>query len=476
MMKRLLFCAVSALFAFSANAVEVGDYVYTPSGRYQLTALTSIDLSLNEEFEGWTSISDDALPDNFQVADGYVSCSASENTKGLYRSFTVDNNEKTYVLVFDAKSAESDLAYSFTPKFLGTAKNYIAHLNVYATESGEYVSTATAEATVSAQADLGLGFQLTSEYQTFATAFTNGGSDQTWFIEMSQLLPGISVGKIQIFEAQQVFDNRFIQNKIDYINAIKSVYDWDGMQKTPEEQNIWDGFKGLSEDLEDMADNTTVDDGAAKIEEVDGKIAEFVTTFFGDYAADQSIRLEDGGGVSKGTGSVAGWATTQRWWHTKGNADLYWGNFAYSYNNSDVITQTKTLAPGSYIFAADAFMDAMGKKNTIINHTYGYYSPDTRSAVCRGELTLSILDGSDPKYVGQTIALDNQTYLTGVVAFSIPEGQEGEYTFQIFGADTYGEKDILRMQVPDGVVMVTLRTSVSTLSHSESTLQSSLLI
>ena len=280
MMKRLLFCAVSALFAFSANAVEVGDYVYTPSGRYQLTAPTSINLSLNEEFDGWTSISDDALTDNFAVVDGYVSATDAANTKGLYKSFTVDSNDKTYVLVFNAKANEDVRAYSFTPKFLGTVQDYIAHLNVYATESGEYVSTATAEATVSAQADLGLGFQLTGEYQTYATAFTNGGSDQTWFIEMSQLLGGISVGNIQVFEAQQVYDNRFIQNKIDYINAIKNVYDWDGMQKTPEEQNVWDGFKGLSEELEDMADNTSVDDGAAKIEEVDGKIAEFVSTFF----------------------------------------------------------------------------------------------------------------------------------------------------------------------------------------------------
>ena len=82
-------------------------------------------------------------------------------------------------------------------------------------------------------------------------------------------------------------------------------------------------------------------------------------------------------------------------------------------------------------------MDMMAKKGTIINHGYGYYSPDTRAAVCRGQLTLSILDGTDEKFVGQTIALDDEVYQTGVVAFSIPEGQEGEYTFKIFGNDTY---------------------------------------
>ena len=53
MMKRLFLCAISALMAFSASAVEVGDYVYTPGGRYQLTALTNINLSISDDFDGW---------------------------------------------------------------------------------------------------------------------------------------------------------------------------------------------------------------------------------------------------------------------------------------------------------------------------------------------------------------------------------------------------------------------------------------
>ena len=278
MMKRLLFCAVSALFAFSASAVEVGDYVYTPGGRYLLTQATQINLSLAEEFTGWTSISDDALPDCFAVEGGFVSASdAGANTKGLYRSFTLDSNDKTYVLVFDAKANASNLAYSFTPRFLGSVQNYIAHLNVYGVESGEYVNTATAAAPDGTkEADLGLGFQLTDEYQTYATALTNDGADLTWFIEMSQFIGGISVGNIKVFEAQQVFDNRFVQNKIDYLNAIINVYDWAGMDKTPEEQALWDGLKVLPEELNNMADMASVEEGTAMIEDADGKVAKFV--------------------------------------------------------------------------------------------------------------------------------------------------------------------------------------------------------
>ena len=462
MMKRLLFGALSALFAFSANAVEVGDYVYTPSGRYLLTAPTGINLSLNEEFDGWNSISDDALPDNFTVVDGYVSATDAANTKGLYKSFTVDSNDKTYVLVFDAKANEdASRAYSLTPKFMGTVSDYIGHFNVFGNEGTEYLQTymqiGTEKQTLggkdydvpygnvpAAQGDLNLGFQLSSEYQTYATAFTNGGSDLTWYIEMSQLLGGISIGNIQVFEAQQVYDNRFIQNKIDYINAIKNVYDWDSMQKTPEEQNVWDGFKGLSEELEDMADNTSVDDGSAKIEEVDGKIAEFVNTFFGDYAADNGMRFQDGGGVSKGTGSVAGWSTSTRWWHTKGAADLYWGNFAYgNVNNETVSSQKKNLAAGSYVFAVDAYMDSQCKKGTIENLLFGWYEAKFSPAVYPGELTLSILNESgEVVYKSNTLALDNRKYKTGVVAFTIPEGQDGEYSFKIEAVDKYADKKI----------------------------------
>lgn len=445
MMKRLLFSALTALFAFSASAVEVGDYVYTPSGRYQLGALKS-EFSFGDDFEGWTSISDEALLDNFQVVDGYVSASSAgaANTKGLYKSFTVDNNDKTYVLVFDAKANESTgPATSFTPKYLGTVADHIAHLNVFATESGEYVNTATGAGTVAKQADLKFGFQLTSEYQTYATALTNEGSDLTWFIEMSQFLDGVSVGNIKVYEATQVYDNRFIQNKIDYLNAIIGVYDWESMEKTAAETKLWEFIKAAPEDLAEMSDATTVEDGETKITAVNDSIAKFFGAFFGDYAADNAIRLEDGGGVSKGTGAVAGWAPNQRWWHTNKAANLYWGNFAYTYGNSNTITQTKNLAAGSYVFAVDAFMDAMGKKGTINGHNYGYYSPETISAICRGELTLSVLNESNEAiFTGKTVALDNQTYLTGVVAFTIPEGQDGNYTFKIFGADSYAEKGI----------------------------------
>lgn len=446
MMKRLLFSAVSALFAFSANAVEVGDYVYTPGGRYQLGALKT-ELTLTDDFEGWTSINDEALLDNFQVVDGYVSAVAAGNTKGLYRSFTVDNNDKTYVLVFDAKANEGTYATTFTPKYLGTAGDHVAHLNVFATESGEYVNTATEAGTVSKQADVNLGFQLTSEYQTYATALTNDGSDLTWFIEMSQFLDGISLGNIKIYEAEQVYDNRFLQNKVDYLNAIINVFDWEGMTKTDEETKLWNFIKAAPEDLKEMADGTSVEDGDAKIAEVNDSIVRFCATFFGDYAADNAIRFQDGGSVAKGTGAVAGWTPSNRWWHdNKAEAIKYWGNYAYLYGCTENVTQKKNLAAGAYVFAVDAYMDAMCKKGTINNHSFGYYSADTRTALCRGELTLSILNADgETVYTGSTVALDNLTYQTGVVAFSIPEGQDGEYTFKISANDVYETNEIAKV-------------------------------
>ena len=448
MMKRLFLCAISALMAFSASAVEVGDYVYTPGGRYQLTALTNINLSISDDFDGWKSISDDALENNFDVVDGYVSTSVAANTKGLYKSFTVDDNDKTYVLVFNAKADESSIAYSFTPKFLGTGGDRIAHLNVYATASGEYVNTATAaaaEGTVSARADLGLGFQLTNEYQTYATAFKNGGADQTWFIEMSQLLGGISVGDIKVYEAEQVFDNRFIQNKIDYLNAIINAFDWASMDKTPEETALWEYISSAPSDLAELADDIPVENGDAIMKDVNDSIVRFCTTLMGDYAADQGMKFKAYGGSGKDvsvSGSYAGWTGTDRWYRVRTDDYVYNGNYANnnSYTPTNTFTQTKELVAGTYIFAIDALMDAQGKKGTIINHNYGYYSPDTRSAIKRGVLTLSILNKEGETVFESTpVDLDNVYYKTGVVAFNIPEGQEGDYTFKIYANDTYAE-------------------------------------
>lgn len=444
MMKRLLFSAISALFAFSANAeVKAGDYVYTPGGRYLLDELKT-ELTLDAELTGWKSINDNSL-DNFQVVDGYVSAVTAANTNGLYRSFTVDNNDKTYVVVFDAKANEGNIATSFTPKFLGNAGDHIAHLNVYATD-GEYVSTATAAATVSAQADLGLGFQLTSEYQTYAAAITNGGADLTWFIELSQLLDGISIGNIQVYEATQVYDNRFLQNKIDYLNAIINVYDWESMDKTPAQTNLWNFIKAAPEDLNGMADIISVEDGTTMVNAVNDSIVKFCGTFFGDYATEKGIRFQDGGTINIGdkktrTNPIAGWSTTQRWGHTKGNANLNFGNYAYAWGNTETVTQKLNLSAGSYVFALDAYMNAVGKKNTVNAHTNGYYTDGDRTAICRGELTLSVLNENDEEvYSGKIVPLDNQVYQTGVVAFNIPQGMNGDYTFKIFVADTYKEK------------------------------------
>ena len=209
--------------------------------------------------------------------------------------------------------------------------------------------------------------------------------------------------------------------------------------KTAEETKLWNFIKAASEDLAEMSDATSVEDGEKKVTEVNDSIVRFCATFFGDYAADNKIRFQDGAAsVGKTTGAVAGWSANNRWWYTKGNSNLYWGNYAYLYACSEVSQQTKTLAAGAYVFAVDAYMDAMAKKGTIINHGYGYYSSDTRTALCRGALTLSILnEAGEPVYTGKTIALDNLTHQTGVVAFNIPEGNDGVYTFKIDANDTY---------------------------------------
>ncbi len=456
MIKRLFLYAVSALFAFSASAVEVGNYVYTPSGRYQLKALKS-SFELTADLEGWTSINTNVLSENFQVTDGYVSAISAAYDKGLYKSFELDDADKTYVLVFDAKANGGAYATTFTPQYLGAGGDHIAHLNVFGTESGEYENTATAAGDYTAQADLKLGFQLTSEYQTYATALTNDGSDLTWFIEISQLLDGISIGNFQLFEAEQVYDNRFLQNKIDYLNAIINVYDWEGMQKNDAETKLWNFIKAAPTNLAEMSDATTVEDGNNKVTEVNDSIAKFYAAFFGDYAADQKMKFQKRGGTGKdieigNSNSYYGWTAssdyTYRWYYGRTEDYVLSGNYANnnSYSPNIIITsEQKSLAAGSYIFALDSYMDAQGKKGTLNGHSDGSYNLAYRPALCRGELTLSVLnEEGEEVYTGSTIALDNQTYKTGVVAFNIPEGQDGKYSFKIYANDTYATNGIAK--------------------------------
>ena len=108
MMKRLLFSALTALCAFSANAA-VGDYVYTPQGRFQITSETDLmngaGAFTSETLEGWQ-----ALPETSQITDqfavgvdggvNYAYSVKSDFYEGMKFTTANLNPAKTYVVSY----------------------------------------------------------------------------------------------------------------------------------------------------------------------------------------------------------------------------------------------------------------------------------------------------------------------------------------------------------------------------------------
>ena len=106
-MKRLLFSALSVLFAFSASAVQKGDYVYTPQGRFQITSETDLmngaGAFTSETLDGWQVLPDTAkITDQFAVGvDGnlnYAYSLQSDVNEGMKFTTANLNPAKTYVV------------------------------------------------------------------------------------------------------------------------------------------------------------------------------------------------------------------------------------------------------------------------------------------------------------------------------------------------------------------------------------------
>ena len=92
-MKRLLFSALTALCAFSANAA-VGDYVYTPQGRFQITSETDLmngaGAFTSETLDGWQ-----VLPDTAKITDQFaVGVDGNLNYAYSLQSDVNEGNEK----------------------------------------------------------------------------------------------------------------------------------------------------------------------------------------------------------------------------------------------------------------------------------------------------------------------------------------------------------------------------------------------
>ena len=224
-MKRLLFSALSALCAFSANAA-VGDYVYTPQGRFQITSETDLmngaGAFTSESLEGWQVLPDTAkITDQFAVGvDGNLNYAYSlENTVNEGMKFTTANlnPSKTYVVSYKMRNAVES-----APSFpLFTVLETSASL-----QNGANVVTITGAVDETDVVTYNAGTETTTDWVTYCFAIVGDGQQRTLTISLNTMSTTLQIADMKIVEAVKVADDRDAQLKADYALAAYNLTDW----------------------------------------------------------------------------------------------------------------------------------------------------------------------------------------------------------------------------------------------------------
>ncbi len=463
MMKRLLFSALSVLFAFSANAA-VSDYVYTPQGRFKITNETNLMGKAGSfaNLDGWTVATTDTtgarqLADNFEVGkeegDGGLNYAKSVvNTVGegmKYTNSTLDASA-TYVISFKLRNAvEAAPAVPLSTALSST----LAGANVIAitgTTGGDTPETVTYNKPT----------EISTDWITYSYAIVGDGTARTLAISFTAMNTNVQIADIQIRQAQQVADDRDAKVKADYILSIYNLTDWsqfddEDNNNFPAEDLIiaYGQVAKITEDMraylidiaeyaeEDIPaacpgfteDLTTYNKQISKYNEVFNKFISGTMTAFIDVTKDSNgehLGIYTGKKIQKAS-SLGGWTVVSpgaRGFWNDGPQYPELGHFSGSQGGLGEMELSKkfTLFEGGYTFKAD--MVAYARPSTSSSDwgmDLGQVSAD--GFVYVTDANNNVVASSDT--VGLERDYSGSDWTTKYVTFSVPA--YGEYTMHI---------------------------------------------
>lgn len=370
MKKSLLLGLMTSCVALSASALEEGEFVNTPKARYQITGAENLCLNgtFADGFTGWTAISATegaAAEDQFTFAAaedekpaGIVSVKNAPVEGISYSLNTLDPNTN-YVVSMVVTAGETAantanfntrLAYTFSSvSYAGS----VQMVNIIGTDGD---GTAT---------EYGFPTEIKPGKNVLCWAIPGDGVARDYVIKLAGWDTSLRISDVEIREAQQVADPRTAQQKLDYVKAVRDMYEWDETL------------------LGDLTDNIDAVDGilaepTSSQEDLDAAVADldaFIADFLSENADDQLSNALDK--LPKAAVKVQKRANIGNWWddglttrtkdadnaggriHSSAGDYYDLGHFQFSNtwgNGSGIISLTNyglDLIPGTYIFSVD---------------------------------------------------------------------------------------------------------------------------
>jgi hypothetical protein len=362
MKKRLLLGFAALCTAFSGYALEQGEFVYTPQGRFQITG-ANVAASTFEDFTGWTVVTateGKTLADNFNVvANGYaeglnsvVSLDATAG-EGMYFKFEPSDAGATYVVSFKMKGAALVTTRLNTIGYNGSNANLgdILPNGVKIEGNSDHEFRGTNDVVVANTAE-----ELTENWQTFNYAIVGDGTARTYFISFVNMATNVEIADLQIAPALQFADLRQRDAMLEKLNAYKNCYEWS--EDLLAEYAVTETIANL-EAIGDESGQADLEEQLNTAEEV---LAEFLDKNMDDYLAgkaDNYLSNTFSSAHSSKQSTYGDWNCLpggRGHWSANAYPDMghYQKGSKWNYGNTadpmGMYTQ-KTLDPGSYLFA-----------------------------------------------------------------------------------------------------------------------------
>ncbi|MBQ0073200.1 MAG: hypothetical protein KBT34_03295 [Prevotella sp.] len=460
MKKSLLIGLMAVCTSLSSFALEVGEYVYTPQGRFQISGENECSNgTFASGFDGWTVLSAEeekpAAEDLF-LYDEEVGCIKSLKnacTEGIYYKFSPTNAKASYVISFKVRQQTptypfcTNAYYKFDGDKLviGAAGNManaagLNDVNVFGNAAGSGITG------INDFVKMTKGFNLPTEWEVVAFATPGDEKSRDYYITFAGMNTTVEIADVEIHEATEVGNIAKLEEVVGRAKMIAEVTEWEDMG---------DAYDELIELIE--AGDEVIAEGEGDASDVNKDIIrsleEVMETFYGkldNYITSCKSRTDwrQGYADTRKFTSLGDWdmsaSSPGARWFQKNGFDCTDAIHApsFGYGNGGRGTQTmqmkKNLAPGTYIFTLN------GSQRNCYNGNGHYWSID---GLVTGKMELAIVNADD-ETIGATTAVAplptpvlvnqvNEDYATGVVAFEVKE--EGDYIFRATFTDNFPE-------------------------------------
>ena len=432
MKKKLLFQLLAVMGVMSASAYNNGEYIYTPDAKFKTTTdnvVTNGDFS--NQFADWTNGSDETTSE--PATDAWTLVSEVGPNNETVAEVLSDAAGSVMARMWSADQLGGNGLYVYSYYIKSNTEGNTSNTAGSANYIGVYVNQDATFATQARVASDNVAFNTTWQLVS-DTVNLNQGDYLVMYLD--RLPVGTRISNVSINKVKQVFDDRLVQAKKDYVASILA--------------NGWldngvDDFKGQLEELYSALRGELGDDpdDDVTMTEYLNTIDENIEEFFENNSASMMGNFKHwNADANKGQklNSKNDWVLTSgRWFHCNSKDAAVRESLRESLSlemprafdlPSGNAMVTKTWDPGKYFM----YLDVMGYY--MLKGTSSQYDPDRNSEV-KG---CTIFGNDSTIDLGVLDTRRNKRY---IIFFEIPEDQAGVEGNVKFGFDyTIPEEEV----------------------------------